>query len=322
MTTRATQILVVDDESTVAEALWQALRIHQFGGRYCTSAERALNYASQEHFDLVVTDFQLPGMNGLELLERMSVESPRTRKVLITGDDSPGLRAQFKGLAHEYLLKPFSLHHFLQVVQEQVGLLRQETDLPSNGLNSHALLRKLGARLLQRAWGREVSSGRKSEKHVEQYRILEGLLRRLQAELRADMVFVADRLGQVVSEVGYANGGKVSKLVPLISASFASIFELGHMLDGDQKAPCSWHREGQAFDIYMINIDQEFFLVALIANTLETARPGMAWLAIKRIIYLINREGIFENLSAQTTMPVAREMAQAIVMDLDHFFAE
>jgi response regulator RpfG family c-di-GMP phosphodiesterase len=328
---KATPVLVVDDEANVADALWQLLRIHHFEVRQCTSAEAALEILHEEHFDVVISDLHMPGMGGVEFLEQVMLLSPTTRRILITAYDSTLLRERIVGLVHAYLPKPFTLRSFIQVVQHQVGELRKaslrDESNEGNG-QSHHLLHKIGARLMDRALrqveleqrpdapqNRELSAAAQAT-----YQKLEGLLQELQGELQADILFVADALGQVVAEVGYAQNYEQADLVPMVSAAFASIAELGNMVDGDRDAGSIWHREGQRFDLYMVTISRDFYLAVMLGKRNTMVKPGVAWMALKRAATTIRTQVALVELSQLGERDVERALASAIVNDLDSLF--
>jgi DNA-binding NtrC family response regulator len=113
------RILIVEDELTVAQALERALNLPR-GGSYaverCDSAEAALKRLGQEHFDLVISDLRLPGMNGLDLIERAHRLSPGIHCVLITAYGSPQVEARARLLTDAYLPKPFRLADMVHIV--------------------------------------------------------------------------------------------------------------------------------------------------------------------------------------------------------------
>jgi DNA-binding NtrC family response regulator len=102
-------ILVVDDEATVREFLAEILG--EAGHRVvCVErGEEALERLKEEHFDLVLTDMRLPGIDGLKVLEGVREGAPETAVVVITayGSISGAVQAMKQG-AFDYLSKPFT----------------------------------------------------------------------------------------------------------------------------------------------------------------------------------------------------------------------
>ncbi len=81
-------ILVVDDERDVAESLGELIEL--FGHRVCveTSATEALSRIAQESFDMVFSDYHMPGLDGLAFRRSIGLQNPAlaARMVLMTGD--------------------------------------------------------------------------------------------------------------------------------------------------------------------------------------------------------------------------------------------
>ncbi|MBN1937229.1 MAG: response regulator [Anaerolineae bacterium] len=114
------RILIVDDESRVAFFLREGLT--GLGDEYeihiIASAELALRQIEQQPFDLLVTDFRLPGINGLELIRRMRQLCPETKTILITAYGSPEIEYEAYQLdAQRYLRKPFPIQELMGTVQ-------------------------------------------------------------------------------------------------------------------------------------------------------------------------------------------------------------
>jgi DNA-binding NtrC family response regulator len=110
-------ILVVDDEPTVQEALETFLRAEGYGVVTVGSGKEALTRIEEEDFDLIVADLVMPGMSGLEVLERSRSFAPAPEVILITGHASveTAIEALRKG-AFDYLQKPFQLEDLASCV--------------------------------------------------------------------------------------------------------------------------------------------------------------------------------------------------------------
>ncbi|MDY7041817.1 MAG: response regulator [Chloroflexota bacterium] len=122
--TEPKRILIVDDESKVAFFLREGLE--GLGERYevisTDSAENALLELAASSFDLIVTDFRLPGLNGLQLIEHLRKSNPTTRTILITAYGSDEVEAAaYRLRARRYLSKPFRIEDFVHTVREVLG---------------------------------------------------------------------------------------------------------------------------------------------------------------------------------------------------------
>src|SRR5262245_23399877 len=114
---RAT-ILVVDDEALIRDTLAEYLGSEGFQVHTCASAEDALALAAERRFDVAFCDVQLPGADGLELLERLQRLSPETSVLLITAYATVENAVEaFQRGAHDYLMKPILLDEVLSKIR-------------------------------------------------------------------------------------------------------------------------------------------------------------------------------------------------------------
>lgn len=103
------RILVVDDEPLIRESLFEILKIEGYTVQMASSAEDALRYLEKAPVDIIVTDFKLPKMTGLELLSEIKTNYSKTEVILITGYGSieSAVEAMKKG-AFDYISKPIN----------------------------------------------------------------------------------------------------------------------------------------------------------------------------------------------------------------------
>ncbi|HYR43009.1 MAG TPA: sigma-54 dependent transcriptional regulator [Terriglobia bacterium] len=104
------QILVVDDEEDLRKAIVDILTLDGFDVEQAGSAEEAVEKLSQTAYDVLITDHNLPGKTGVELLEDSLVRYPEIIGIVITGYGTieTAVNAIKKG-AYNYLTKPFKL---------------------------------------------------------------------------------------------------------------------------------------------------------------------------------------------------------------------
>jgi DNA-binding NtrC family response regulator len=116
-------VLVVDDEELIRDTLAEFLQQEGFAVRTAPSGEDALAQVRKQKFDVVICDINLPGLDGLEVLERVGAVSPETFVLLITAYATveSAVEAFQKG-AHDYLMKPIILREVLGKVRR---LLKQ-----------------------------------------------------------------------------------------------------------------------------------------------------------------------------------------------------
>ncbi|WP_419787625.1 sigma-54-dependent transcriptional regulator [Pseudodesulfovibrio sp.] len=106
----AASILVVEDERIARENLTHILTNSGHHVTAMASAEEGLRELEAREYDLVITDLMLPGMDGIEMLDRARARHPYIMVIVVTGHAtvSNAVEAMQKG-AHSYIEKPFKL---------------------------------------------------------------------------------------------------------------------------------------------------------------------------------------------------------------------
>ncbi len=107
---RGPTVLVADDESAVLEFLTEAISGAGYRVFSARTGQEALQTFRTEHPELIITDLDMPGMNGLELIEAVKAVSPETEILILTahsGVDS-AIHALRQGV-FDYLVKPVAL---------------------------------------------------------------------------------------------------------------------------------------------------------------------------------------------------------------------
>src|SRR5579872_5741497 len=121
-------ILIVEDEAKMRRLLELNLGDQGFTTHAVADAESGLKLLGQQEIDLVVTDFRLPGMNGLEFLQAIKRINASLPVVLIAyGSVESAVEAMKLG-ASDYVLKPFSLEEMTLVIRKELDAhnLREE----------------------------------------------------------------------------------------------------------------------------------------------------------------------------------------------------
>ena len=113
----AGSILVVDDDDNVRDLVIRYLNIQGYETTAATCAEEALPHLDRRNLDLMVTDFKMPGMNGLDLAQRALASDPDRPVILMTAfaDMDNARKSVFLGL-YDFLIKPFDLSDFKKSV--------------------------------------------------------------------------------------------------------------------------------------------------------------------------------------------------------------
>ncbi len=129
MTQEKRSILVVEDEAKLRRLVELQLADEGFQVQSTPDAESALQILNKESFDLLLTDFRLPGMNGLDFLQAAKRIDAQMPVVIMTayGSVESAVDAMKAG-ASDYVLKPFSLAELVLVIRKELDTnrLREE----------------------------------------------------------------------------------------------------------------------------------------------------------------------------------------------------
>ena len=101
------RILVVDDEDVLRNLAKEVLSEEGYKVTLAGSGEQALEFLKDELFDLVIADFKMPGMNGMELLKKIKEQNEEIQVILLTSHLSPMTAlSSLEARAFWYLTKP------------------------------------------------------------------------------------------------------------------------------------------------------------------------------------------------------------------------
>ncbi len=124
-TGRPLRLLIVDDEDLLARTLHGFFQRKGYVVSSCASGPEALARDDIAEIDLLITDLQLPHMDGIELIDRMQAVNPDLSAILITGHASVDSAVKaLRGGAVDYLQKPFTLTALDAVVDRAAQMQR------------------------------------------------------------------------------------------------------------------------------------------------------------------------------------------------------
>ena len=121
------KILLVDDEAMVLDGLKRQLR-NQFSIDTALSGEDALKQVLENGpYAVIVSDFMMPGMNGIEFLSRVKMTNPDTVRMMLTGtaDMPTAIRAVNEGSIFQFHPKPCPADTLCQAIQSAIGEYRK-----------------------------------------------------------------------------------------------------------------------------------------------------------------------------------------------------
>ena len=112
------KLLLVDDEEDYVKTMAERMEMRDVGSRVALCGEEALQMVEEDAPDVMVLDLRMPGINGMEVLERVKQEHPHVQVIILTGHGSEKEEQEARRLgAFEYLQKPADTSQLLTTVR-------------------------------------------------------------------------------------------------------------------------------------------------------------------------------------------------------------
>ncbi len=212
-------VLIVEDQHEVSRLLRSALETLEadLDVVEIPSGEEAVLHSTNNRIDLLVSDYRLPGMTGIELMHKVQINHPRAKIILVTGQTDPRIRKEVaEAGADAFFIKPVPMADFLDAVERHLGLV--ETLLPPEPIST-------------------------DDNEIQ--RTIPDLLAGLRQDLSAIAVLLLNDSGRILARAGdlpdreneialvssllsiYSAGQKVSQLLGQKMASNWSVFDGG-----------------------------------------------------------------------------------------------
>ena len=115
------RVLIVDDEEELVTTIAERLQIRGIQAETATDGETALKMIEENPPQVVVLDVMMPGLGGIEILQRMNAQNLQIPVILLTGYGSTEQGKEGMELgAFDYLMKPCDLNMLISKIQEAV----------------------------------------------------------------------------------------------------------------------------------------------------------------------------------------------------------
>jgi len=172
-------ILVIEDEVRIADLLRRGLTFEGFRMSVAGDGPSGLAIARDDPPDLVILDWMLPGLDGLEVCKRLRAAGPVSIIMLTAKESVPDRVAGLNAGADDYMVKPFAFDELLARIRAQ---LRRSRPQPTETLRF--------ADLTMNTATREVLRGqRKIELTTKEYDLLELFLRHPRQVLTREVIY-------------------------------------------------------------------------------------------------------------------------------------
>ena len=149
------RVVIVDDEDMVITSIRAFLQLEtEYAVQGFTDAEQAVRHLETTPADVIVSDYLMPKMNGMQLLGKAKELQPEAARVLLTGhaDKQSAITAINEVGLSQYLEKPWDNAQLLLVIQggiERTQLLRKLRDKVNELDAAHSSLKDVQSRLLR-----------------------------------------------------------------------------------------------------------------------------------------------------------------------------
>jgi two-component system, OmpR family, response regulator len=127
---RPLRILLVEDENHIGRIIELTLPELQIPYEFVSvlSAEEGLEAWLKQPFDMLLTDYNLRGMNGLKLVSQIKELGSKAPMMLITAYDSQEVRREARSLVDEYIVKPFFMDDLLDAIRRHLPTTTREVN--------------------------------------------------------------------------------------------------------------------------------------------------------------------------------------------------
>lgn len=232
-------ILIVDDQRETTRILRASLESLQkdFKISDMLSGEEAILEIGRGQIDLLVADILLPGITGLELMNRFKAKHPEIKVILISGVSDPKIRQQVaQAGADAFFFKPIEIADFLDAVERALGLV--DTILPS-----------------------EMDIEREEIDQEQEAKGMSERIADLRDELDASSAFLVGDMGQILVRAGTLPDVELeqTQMSDLIS-TFSTSQRVAHFI-----SPESPHYflafHGDSYDIFITNVGEAYYLL-------------------------------------------------------------
>lgn len=253
-------ILVVDDDPAIREGLRRILTARQYDVDTAGTAEEALVVLAEKPFDLVLTDLQMPGMDGLTLLDEIKRRSPHTPVVMITAHARTDIviQALRRGVS-DFVTKPYKPDELLIIVEREAGRRKQLEPAVALPAAPPVLGRQLTPRQLDE---------------------IDALLAELRVETGARCVLMVESTGHVIDAKGIIEDLNVSALAALVAGDLAATAGIASIIGEGTTFRLNYH-EGERYSVYSAHLTPDVFLLIVVG---QEVKSGMVLYATRHTL--------------------------------------
>lgn len=215
------RILCVDDEPSILSALKRVFRPQGYTMFTATSGKEALALLENEPVDLIISDMRMPEMDGAQLLEKVFIGWPDTKRILLTGyaDATATIAAINRGKIWRYVAKPWNDDEIILTVQQALAhrqLMHENARLTQLTQQQNEELKVLNAGLEEKVAQRtaqlaealkslETAHGQLRQSFLATVQLFSGLVELRGGKLAGHSRRVADNARRLAEQMGLSD---------------------------------------------------------------------------------------------------------------------
>jgi len=280
------RILIVDDHKEAARLIRSNLETLEYDLAIedVLSGEEAMLELGRGKIDLLIADFRLPGISGIELMDKYKAKNPDARIILISGVTDPKIRQQVaQAGADAFFFKPIDIPEFLDAVERSLGLV--DTILQPE-LHLHA---------------QEI----KEIQQQDTTRVAE-IIAELRTALDAIAVLLVGEDGKVVFRAGSLPDPELeTSLMPSLMTTFNAGVKISHFL-GQNRPDHFYSFRGENYDLLSTPTGDSHCLLMVSRPIMHNEIGDLAVkldTASKNILLALARMGVSSDLSDEKIPP-------------------
>ena len=261
------RVLIVDDDKDILRML--EFNLQRLGADYqgvaVKDTDAALKKIEEEWFDLVLTDYMMPGMTGVDLARAVHRLSPDTQIILMTAYSSPNLRNTSDHIGFDgFLNKPFDMEQLRRLVEKTAHQSKTERETQTTSNDASNEKTPVEKPTTPTTSPQPESVGQ----HLQSLRVNSGV----------EAVLLVNADGQLLKTAGQIVTKNADDLAKNIAENFLATSKLSNLLENKETFKSSFF-EGDAYNIYVAHVNQTSLLAVIFDVTL---RPGVVWFYTKQ----------------------------------------
>lgn len=259
------RILIVDDHRETTRVLRSALESldHEFVIQDALSGEEAILDIARGNIDLLIIDVMLPGISGLDLVQKYKKNIPEMKYILISGVTDPKIRQQVaQAGADAFFFKPIELADFLDSVERSLGLV--DTLLPS-----------------------EMQVERQNLSQEEEGKGLAECIDEVYREVEADAVLLLGEMGQILARIGQLPDPEIeTTLLPQLAIATGLGARVSLFMDSEYPDNLLSFR-GMDYELHLTNVG-EVYLLLVTTKAISATEYGKLSNSLQRAVEKIS----------------------------------